>query len=76
MITISKDEAETIKRAQALPKRIIEDRIKELTDELLTCQSETLLKKRGVILELRNWLATISLFEKKKDQIKKKDNFV
>ncbi|MFA5197772.1 MAG: hypothetical protein WC437_05140 [Patescibacteria group bacterium] len=76
MITISKDEAETIKRAQALPKRIIEDRIKELTDELLTCQSETLLKKRGVVLELRNWLATINLFEKKPDNKKKKDNFV
>ena len=76
MLTLSKDEQDIIKRVQALPKRVIEDRIKELTEELLTCQAETLLKKRGVILELKNWMATIGLFEKKKDNLKKKDNFV
>lgn len=74
MLVLSQDEQNTIKRVQALPKRIIEDRIKELTEELLTCQSETLLKKRGVIIELKNWMATIGLFEKKKDPTKKKDN--
>jgi hypothetical protein len=76
MLVLSKGEQETIKREQALPKRIIEDRIKELTEELLTCQAETLLKKRGVILELKNWMATIGLFEKKPDNKKKKDNYV
>jgi len=76
MLFLSKDEQDIIKRVQALPKRVIEDRIKELTDELLTCQQETLLKKRGVVLELKNWMATIGLFEKKKDNLKKKDNFV
>ena len=76
MLTLSKDEQDLIKRVQALPKRVIEDRIKELTEEIWTCQQETLLKKRAVILELKNWLATIGLFEKKKDTKNKKDNFV
>lgn len=76
MLILSKDEQDIIKRAQALPKRVIEDRIKELSEELLTCQSETFLKKRGVIMELKNWIATIGLFEKKSDIKKKKDNFV
>ena len=73
MITISKDEAEIIKRQRALPKRIIEDRIKELSEELLTCQEETMLRKRGTINELKKWLMTVGIFEKKKDTNTKED---
>jgi len=76
MLKLSKEEKNTIKVYNALPASLIEKRIEELKEELLTADQDNFKHIQRFIFELRRWLITIKLIREKKKRKSKKDNCI
>lgn len=64
MIILNKDEEETIKRLKALPLSVIERRIEEMKEELVSAKEEDFRMMQQFIKELKRWLVTVNMFAK------------
>lgn len=71
MINLSQEEQKIIKSYKALPSSVIEKRISEMKDDLIDGKDEDYVVDKKVIKELRRWLVTVGIFDKK--QKPKKD---
>ena len=73
MINLSKEEEKIIMNYRALPYSVMEKRILEMKDELIDGKDEDYVVDKKVIKELRRWLITVGIFEKK-TKVKKDTN--
>ncbi len=61
MLEMTKNEIRIIRQYNALPLSIIEKRIEEMKEELLSLKSEEFELQRQVINEIRRWKRTIEI---------------
>jgi len=73
MINLSQEEQKIIKGYNALPTSVIEKRISEMKDDLIDGKDEDYVVDKKVVKELRRWLITVGIFEKK-SKVKKDIN--
>lgn len=64
MIFLNKNEEETIKKFKALPLSVIERRIEEMKEELVSAKEEEFRSMQQFIKELKRWLVTVKMFSK------------